>query len=149
VQVIHNSFQEFCQTKPEAFDLLVCNPPFFHNSLKPGCNKRELARHSSILKPEELLEGAMNILTPDGRLLLIIPATQANEITLAAKNNHLYPGRKIWIIPTPGKPPKRVIIEFSLQGGAINETSLVIEDKGRHGYSEEYKILTRDYYLFL
>jgi len=34
IQVHHISFQEFWQTQNEKFDLVVTNPPYFHNSLK-------------------------------------------------------------------------------------------------------------------
>lgn len=149
ISVLHESFQSFTGRKPRLFDLVVCNPPFFQNSLKGVCNKRNQARHAESLPADELLSGAASILAPDGNLLLIIPAEQEGQMVEKAGAFGLHANKKLWIFPTSRKPAKRVILEFSSNRETPSEDSLIIEQSGRHQYSEAYKKLTGDYYLHL
>lgn len=147
IQVIHSSLQEYSQTSTPKFDLIVCNPPFFHDSMQPKCNQRNSARHSWLLPPGELIAAAKNLLSGKGNILLIIPAEQDNLFDELVRVQSLYITGKLWIIPSPEKPPKRLIIEISARNHPLRQDSLVIETMQRHHYTDEYKRLTRDYYL--
>lgn len=147
IQVVHSSLQDYSQNSTRQFDLIVCNPPFFHNSLQSKCNQRNTARHSSLLPPGELVAAARKLLSEKGRLLLIIPADQDSLYNELVKEHSLYITGRLWIISAPGKPPKRLILEISGKNNITKEISLVVEMKERHTYSDEYKTLTRDYYL--
>jgi tRNA1Val (adenine37-N6)-methyltransferase len=145
IEVINIPLQHYCKESPARYDLIVCNPPFFHASLKPGCNKREIARHSTELPPEELITNARSLLSPQGILLLIIPFEQLGIYTDLGRQNALNVSRVINIYPNKTKPPKRAIVELSLMQHCICE-SLVIETEDRHQFSAEYISLTKDYY---
>lgn len=147
IKVINTSFQEFASNTDHRFGLVVCNPPFFHNSLKPGCTKRSDARHSSLLSPHELLAGAKDILTHSGSLLIIIPYDQRDLYTGIACELDMYITRTIVIYPNPTKTPVRLILEISLNYRPLSEDTLCIEDNKRHEYSSKYRNLTKDYYL--
>ena len=53
-KVFHSSLQEFSPPENILYDLIVCNPPFFENSLKGDNKSRSLARQNDTLKPDEL-----------------------------------------------------------------------------------------------
>ncbi|HNQ68166.1 MAG TPA: tRNA (adenosine(37)-N6)-methyltransferase TrmM, partial [Bacteroidales bacterium] len=59
----------------------------------------------------------------------------------------LYLKSKLIIIPKMGMRPVRVIIEMSKLKTEIKTTALIIENDQRHDYTDEYKNLTRDFYL--
>ncbi len=140
-------FNDFVKSCTKKYELILSNPPFFIDSMKPDGEGRTLARHTQALSMDQILSGAKKLLSSNGRLSLILPFDLIPGARNFAKNYNLFPCRLLNVIPIPGKDPKRVCIEFSSQEGEINEKSLIIEDGGRHHYSEEYINLTKDFYL--
>jgi tRNA1Val (adenine37-N6)-methyltransferase len=51
-------------------------------------------------------------------------------------------------VPNPGKSPKRLLMEFMRNKGSVEKSDIVIELGKRHEYSEEFKALTKDFYLY-
>lgn len=132
----------------ETFDLIVSNPPFFKESLKPALKSRALARHDHLLSHEVLIDKSAELLTDDGRLCVILPYVEGSVFIALAAKKGLFCSRKTNVFPKPDSEIKRLLLEFSRIKSEFVEERLVIEDKGRHGYSKEYLSLTGDYYLF-
>lgn len=147
VQIIPNSLQEYCLTSNQKFDAIVSNPPFFRNSLKSDDTSRNHARHTDSLSFEDLFEGVQHLLSDEGRFSLIIPSQESKLCLNLAKTLHLYAQRQLLIKPTPRQEAKRTLICFGYTEQKIIEEEIVIEDKGRHQYSDAYKNLTKDFYL--
>ncbi|MCK7539757.1 MAG: hypothetical protein MZV63_57045 [Marinilabiliales bacterium] len=55
--------------------------------------------------------------------------------------------RRLIVKPTPLLPPARILMSLGFVKRACEEATIVIEKGGRHEYSDEYKSLTRDFYL--
>ncbi len=147
VRVREISFQDFVKTTAKKYSLLVCNPPYFHDSLHSPCKKRSLARHSQGLPQQVMLEGVRQVIEPEGIFVLILPFEQEKDFIQKAKGVSLFLKRRIRVKPTPEKIPSRVIMVFGLKPAeTVIEEELVIEAGGRHQYSAKYKALTRDYY---
>ena len=146
IKVIQMSFQDFCTVSESKYDLIVCNPPFFKNSLKAKDSSRNLARHSDQLETPELITAASNLLAPKGHLCIIFPADHENEIVSLAKTRGLYPSKILRISTNPGKSFKRILIDLTFMECLSIEEELTIETSQRHSYSEEYINLTRDFY---
>ncbi|MDD3740768.1 MAG: hypothetical protein PHH30_05950, partial [Bacteroidales bacterium] len=72
---------------------------------------------------------------------------QAEDFAAECLNLGLFLKSKLTIIPKIGMKPVRVIIEMSKLKAVIKTNDLIIENNQRHDYTEEYKDLTRDYYL--
>lgn len=148
IKIVHTSCSGFARSQAgKRYDLIVSNPPYFVNSLKCPDNKRSLARHTDSLPLPELVEDAAGMLTPSGKIALIVPYEQLNEINEIAKENELYVRKQTDVIPVPDATPKRLLIELSPEAvaGVYRET-LVIEE-ARHQYTPEYIALTKDFYL--
>ena len=128
------------------YDTIVCNPPYFIDSLKSPDKKRATARHTDELTYEDLFKGVALCMESTGEFTMIAPFdVYADLVTLGGKH-HLYPIRSLLVITKPGSNPKRVVVTFSFtQQPCDNETLLT--EISRHQYSEEYIALTRDYYL--
>jgi tRNA1Val (adenine37-N6)-methyltransferase len=144
------SLQDFSRQCPTKYDLIICNPPFFENSLKAPDQHRRLARHADELPFELLIREAYALILQDGRFAVILPVNEAIQFQELAQNNGLFLNRTLHVYPKPDCLPKRVLMEFRkiMPTETITE-NLIIESTGRHGYSEEYKTLTRDFYLNL
>ncbi len=133
---------------PVSPDLIVSNPPFFKHHLKAPDASRTRARHQKEFDLLEFLRQARSYIAEGGSMALIMPAGILSEANWSACNCHL--ARKMAVRPTPNKPPHRELLLLSTSPSeTINEPDLVIESNGRHGYSEEYKALTRDFYLHM
>ena len=148
IRVIHAACSEFAgSVTRKKYDLIVSNPPYFINSLKCPDDKRSVARHTDSLPLSELVENACSLLSSSGRIALVLPYEQLEEVESIARKNSLFVSRQTDVIPVPGAHPKRLLIELSaVEADATNRDTLVIEES-RHQYTPEYIALTKDFYL--
>lgn len=138
---------DFNEFTPDAlYDVVVSNPPYFVDSLLAPDKGRSQARHAAGLRFEDLLEGVVRCLRPQGVFSLILPTDVKDLFISLAEERGLYVNRMLWIQTTPTAEPKRIILNLSFQPTGIEESSLIVELE-RHRYSEEYISLTKDFYL--
>lgn len=147
VEILNKSFQDFAKTTNGKYDLIVSNPPYFQNSLYAPDKKRTDARHNSNLELEDLILGALSLLSVKGRLSVILPYLEGTMFILKAAESGLYCVRQTKVLPKPAKEPKRLLLEFMKEKMPLVEQELIIELNKRHEYSEAYKNLTKDFYL--
>ena len=144
LNVYHSSIQQF--SAPTKYDLIVSNPPYFSNSLQSPDASRTHARHTDSLPLSDLIKYSQLLLSPKGKLSLILPADVFEQVNSQALENSLFLCRKTLVRPTPSQAPKRVLLEYSQVQQTLIEDELFIE-KSRHVYSEEYRKLTSEFYL--
>ena len=143
----------FIQADASAFDpqstfqLIVCNPPFFTESLQCPDSRRNDARHSAALPFDVLVSRAANWLEADGLLNVVLPAGQADGFVQKAWEHGLQLSDRCWVRTKPDTPPKRVLLSFR-KGHAEYPSSKWLAIRKEDGcYTDEYKALTKDYYL--
>ena len=145
IKLFHQDLKDFHPNSN--YDLIVSNPPYFKKSLQPSNSERSKARHQNDLKLEDILKFSNQNLTKDGSLNIILPFEQKKEAIEFAKKHGLNAIRECAVYPKPNKAPHRILIEFSrTENKQMIKESLVIEEAGRHNYSEDYKKLTREFY---
>ena len=148
VHVMHQSLQEFQNSTEHRYELIVSNPPYFVDSLPAGDAPRTAARHAVYLPYEELIRGAAQLLSKEGKFCVILPAKEGIAFQELAGRYGLFITRLTKVKTTPDKPEKRLLMQFSATAKAqVSESTLIIEQDGRHKYTDEYKELTKDYYL--
>ena len=128
------------------FDAILCNPPFFENSLKCLDSARTMARHTDTLSFDELARSAARLLEPKGELSVVIPYDRAHDMTVSAACNGLFATRQTIVVPVEGGKPKRILMSFTREGAAHVVETLCIQDAQRH-YTPEYVCLVEDFYL--
>jgi tRNA1Val (adenine37-N6)-methyltransferase len=85
VTVVHSDIA--CFSDDKRFDAVVCNPPFFRDSLRSPDSVRSQARHNDTLSYEKLAEMANCLLSDSGLFSLVLPYDMADTfISVAAKN---------------------------------------------------------------
>lgn len=146
VRVMTSSIQLFAETNQGLYDVIVCNPPYFVDSLKSPNSTRTQARHTDTLTYDELLASADKLLSEKGALNVILPAAEADLFIEKAKNFGLTLALCTQVLPTPQSPVKRKLMHFVRTESSLVETQLVIETD-RHMYTDAYKLLTKDFYL--
>ena len=141
--VEQTAVQEF--EPSEKFDLIVSNPPYFIDSLLPPDAKRSTARHTHDLTFDELDSAVCRLLADDGRFALILPATEFEKY-LSLTQLHLM--RRCNVCPIEGGAVKRVMGELAKRKpNAIKHETIAIERGKRGDYTDDYRALTKDFYL--
>ena len=148
INLIREDFIAWSLQQSPVWDHVVCNPPFFKNSLQSDEEGRSRARHDTSLPLDELVRGAARVLLPNGSLSMILPVDRLPDISKVSLQLGFNLNRIMRIRGTPEAPPKRVLLRLDRVQTQVEMTDLVIETGGRHGYSAEYLELTKDFYLF-
>lgn len=146
ITVQHVSLQNFSKEK-RSFDAIISNPPFFKNSWKPAFASRTIARHDNTLPFNELLHGVDRLLQPHGKFFVILPIDRVNDLLHECNSKKLYCTKRLDVKPTPEKPVKRTLLQMEYRRIPQEYGILIIEQNGRHQYSEAYKQLTGNFYL--
>lgn len=146
ISIINDSFQHYASTVAGSYDVILCNPPFFRNSLKPRADRRTLARHDDNLSIESLFFHSKSLLKTDGFISIIIPADDVDLAVSTAHFQGLFPMRKMLVKPTESKKVSRCLIEFTQQVAADCLVSEMVMRIGNE-FSPSYQQLTKEYYL--
>ena len=138
------AFQTF--RSPFKYDLIVSNPPYFINSQLPPKAHRAKARHTDSLSYKDVLHHSVRLLKTKGRLAVILPLEEGKIFLSLAKEVGLYANRQLSFYSRKEKPQERWLFEFSFHAIPIKKEKLILHGEGQ-SWSEDYKKLTRDYYL--
>ena len=141
--VEQSAVQEF--EPSEKFDLIVSNPPYFVDSLLPPDAKRSTARHTHDLTFEELDSAVARLLSESGKFALILPITEFEKY-LTLTQLHLV--CRCDVCPIEGGAVKRIMGEFAKQKPTTTRLETIAIERGRRGdYTDDYRALTKDFYL--
>lgn len=149
IQVSEVELQRYVLKTENRYDLIVSNPPYFVNSTKAPVENRNKARHTDTLTHKELLDNALTLLKPTGRICIILPVNEGLMSVEYADTIGLHCTKQVVVFPKPGAVAKRLLLEFSPQFIACVNSEIVIESDVRHEYSPEFTALAKDYYLKL
>ncbi len=145
---VNISFQEFVKNETEKFDLIVTNPPYFVDSLKSSDTTRSNARHADLLPYHEIIAGVKKIMAEKGKFCLILPKNEAVQFRELAEEKGFHLSKLLRVRTRMDKDTeKRHIMQFEFHPTEFSESTLVIEKDSRMSYTDEYKNLTKDYYL--
>ncbi len=147
ITVYHMPLQEFSIKSERKYDLIVSNPPYFVDSSKASEEARTNARHTDQLEYIELLNGVLKLLNPTGKFYVILPTKESERFREIAAENTLFLTKQTKVITRTDKPEKRLLMRFEFTNRTFSEDSIIIEKDERHSYTDEYKELTKDYYL--
>jgi tRNA1Val (adenine37-N6)-methyltransferase len=147
IRVVNDSFQSFTEAIDFKYDLIISNPPFFRDSLRPPENTRSWARHDENLSPDVLFHYAFSLINEDSRISLIYPAENIDYLISSAFFSGLYPIRKTFVRPVEGRKFSRCLIEFSSDSSNHCVNSEIAIKTTKNECTESYRDLTRDFYL--
>ena len=129
INILNSSLQDYIpysETQEEGiYDAIVCNPPYFINSLKNPLQQRTTARHTDSLSHQELIYHSKRLLKPNGTLSIIIPSNNKDILEAEAIFNGLSILKITNIKTKSSKPAKRCLIEF----GKDTTTECKIEEQ--------------------
>jgi len=147
IEVVQADFRIWSPDDSSMFDLIICNPPYFTRSLKNPDFLRAKARHDDDLPLGVLLPKASGLLTPEGKISLILPVERTEEALELAAKCGLFILRRTDIRGNPGTAIRRVLLEWGREEGPWEADQLIVETEVRGVYTEEYRRLTGEFYL--
>jgi tRNA1Val (adenine37-N6)-methyltransferase len=146
LHIYQNDFKIFAEESTKRYDLIISNPPFFINDMKPENSKRKQARHTDSLTFSELSFFTKKLLDKNGRFCLVLPYSESKIFVAEASKNGLYLNKKQLIFPKPCKEPNRVNLELSLtETKAVMEEKFIIRDE-QGLFTQQYVNLLGEYY---
>ncbi len=132
--------REAVQQHQGFYDAIVCNPPYFSDSLKAPDQQRSIARHTDTLSYAELMQAAYRMLADKGEFSVIVPFDYKQQMEDEATFIGFFQHRILGIRTVENKPAKRYLLSFVKHPVEKEFHIITIGD-------EEYKTLTRDFYL--
>ena len=147
MQIHVSAVQQF--KPPQAYGLVVSNPPFFENDLKSPQKKRNLALHSEALNLSDLLEASRSLLQQAGFFGVLLAFHRMEECEILARKHTFFLYKKMLVKQSPVHPPFRVMMIFSTSAAFPVETGYISIKDSDGSYHPEFKKLLQDYYLNL
>lgn len=131
------------------YDLIICNPPFFNNSLKSPDEQRNTARHTDTLSYAELLEVFDMYSEKDGFVSVLLPVNEFKIFESLFSKRGWFLNEKLNIHPAEDKPANRVVAIISRQNASARLEDIYIRKAGSNEYTESFIELMKPYYLYL
>lgn len=140
IGVEHTSLQDMSRTGVR-FDAIVCNPPYFHDSLTCPDQQRTIARHAITLTTKDIATASSIMLNEGGLLSVILPYAEHERMEAECSFVGLFLNRRCTVNTSERKPPSRMLMSFTNRSCTNMEcTSMTIGD-------DEYQRLTECFYM--
>ena len=130
------------------YDLIISNPPFFDNTFSCDAERKSKTRHADLsLTFQELIHAAKRLMKPDGRFVLVLPASEIESFLAIAERYQLYVHKRLNFIPVENREVNRVNLEMRLGiPTKVDECSLVMRHPDK-SFTGAYHDFLKDYYL--
>jgi tRNA1Val (adenine37-N6)-methyltransferase len=127
------------------YDMVICNPPFFSNSLLGDNEKRNAVRHNLSLSFDDLWSIINKVLKPEGYASVLLPVTE-HEIWAGVLNKQGWHIKtRLEITPKAGRQYNRVVSVCSRQQAPTWTETIQIYDTSS-GYTKAFTDLLRPFY---
>lgn len=131
--------------------MIFSNPPFYENDLKSNDPKRNLALHGSELTLDDLLKTIRYNLNPGGVFFLLLPYKRKDEIHPLFRLHDLSLIRITFVRQSVKHDYFRIMLKGEIKTKRESEffyDEISIWDEKKQ-YTDRFKNLLRDYYLYL
>lgn len=145
IQLIEGDVKDYNAAK---YDHIICNPPFFSNSLLGPDGNRNTARHDLSLTQKDLIIAFDNLLVEEGVATVIFPATENGKWADLLERSGYYILEQLYVLPRVGSKYNRVISTCSRVEKPLIDNTLAIKDLD-NVYTPEFTHLMKPYYLNL
>lgn len=147
VEVRHIALQDIapsdahCQTdEPARYASIVCNPPFFNDSLQSPDRQRTIARHTTTLSYRQLFLSAARLLADDGELSVVIPTECRSVLDTEAVISGFFPSRVCAVFTSERKPPRRFLLAYRRSPVAVETTRLLLGSPDHHALMSPFML---------
>ncbi|MEJ1237824.1 methyltransferase [Chryseolinea sp. T2] len=138
------------------YDVILCNPPYFINSLLPPREGRTAARHTVTLDHEALSKAVERLMTKGGTASFIMPPGESDQFKRVMEAKGFETTRVCRFRTRAGKKVERVMMTFMRAEGKSSlldrptsfprEEEILLYAEGDE-WTAKYSALTQDLYL--
>ncbi|MCC6411515.1 MAG: methyltransferase [Saprospiraceae bacterium] len=146
IRVVQSSIQQYAYAAPSQHDLIVSNPPFFSETSLAHDVRRRQGRHQSFLRPGELIEAVLQLLTPDGKFCVVLPIREAALFQELAVFQRLYVTGERKVFSRPGKPMERILLQLERSPHHFERQLPLYIYQSEEMPSEDFRTLTGAFY---
>lgn len=129
------------------YDMVICNPPFFNNSLLGDDVQRNSVRHTISLTYKALLSVLGNVLKPTGYAVILLPAAEHGVWQQLLTKNAWGITKLLEVHPKESSGYNRIISLCSKQPIAETEIEKLQIYKQGGGYTDAFTQLLQPFYL--
>lgn len=147
VEVIHADVTRYSFKK--SYDMVICNPPFFNNSLLGDTDTRNRARHTLSLTYHDLLDVLNNVLKEDGYASILLPVAEHSEWEKLLNKNGWHINHRLYIQPKENGQPNRIVSLCSRNMTEKIEEERLLIYIAQNQYTPEAIALLKPFYLKL
>lgn len=148
LSLVSDPIQKYGKESGEKFDHIISNPPFFSGGTLSENQPKNIVRHTVKLSHGDLLLAIRRLLSPEGRVSIILPVIEGLRFIEIVERYRFYITRKTLMRPRAGKPAERILFEFTqAKSKGCDENEIVMYEDGTKEYTAEYKEMTGDFYL--
>lgn len=131
------------------YDLIISNPPFFNNSLLSQTKQKSMARHTTGLSYNELIQVIAANLAAKGYASVLLPCKEYSIFRVLATEAGLHECGKLLVKHIESAAVKRIVGLFSLEAASDPmEEPLIIKDIDGH-YTQKFTSLLGPFYFDL
>lgn len=130
------------------YDLIICNPPFYENDLLSENERKNISKHNAALSFKELVTIANSVLAEDGSLAVLLPWHRTKSFENIVSQYSLFINEKILVKQTVSHNYFRTMLLLQKTKKVTIENELIIKNS-KNEYSDNFKALLKDYYLYL
>ena len=128
------------------YDLIISNPPFFENDLKPNQKNKLIAKHDESLDLTELMAAIKIHLTIEGKFALMLPYSRIEYFKNIAEQNSFFIEEELLLRHSISHTTFRGIFLAGQIKTLLKTTELIIRNNDG-GYTNTFTNLLKDYYL--
>jgi tRNA1Val (adenine37-N6)-methyltransferase len=132
----------------EKYDLIICNPPFFRNSLLGDSEERNNARHALTLSYEDILRVFENVLSKTGYASVLLPIAEYEIWKVLLRKRGWFIAEELFVQPRENMNVNRVVGLCSRGAKDVVQEKLVIYEEGNK-YTVAAARLLSPFYLNL
>jgi len=143
IKVISADAREYSSVKK--YDLIICNPPFFNNSLTGDNIGRNIARHTLSLSYDDLLNIMNNLLADSGYISVLLPVDEFVIFEQMANEKGLHTFHQLNVKHATDAKVKRIVGLFgkTRKDACLQETLVIKEGIN---YTSRFIDLLHPYY---
>lgn len=143
LRVVNADVRAYSFTKQ--YDMVICNPPFFSNSLLGDDGKRNAVRHSLSLSFADVFDAINKTLKPEGYASVLLPAAEHEVWVGVIEKQGWCINSKLNIIPKAGQQHNRVVSICSRKQTSAFIETLQIYDTPT-AYTQAFTNLLQPFY---
>ncbi len=126
-------------------DHVICNPPYFSDSLLSPDVNRTSARHTDDLSENDLVKTVRRILDLKGKFSFVAPKSYYERIKLKLLEEGFFEKRSCFVRHTGSSDISIVLAEFSLAQTLTDTQELIIKENDV--YTDSYRNLLMDFLI--